>query len=368
MGNKAILRVEKLGKRGNVAGSAAHNYRERPAHNADPGRAHLNEFTGARSKAELFSALNARLEQLDEVDPQAVPLAEFVITASPEAFTENGGRVNSKSYFDDVEAWLKQKYGAENVLGTCRHYDEKTPHMHAYVVPVRKIEAGTRQRSVIIGKDENGKTLRETREYPKPARSILSAKHHFDGRGKLAALQTKFAKEVGARYGLERGVEGSKARHQTLKRFYSNLQQPVMPIPQPPKIQGTDWLRAGNILAEYEQQLGAALKPLQARARDRDNQATHRSDPTDRTRAEAAEALNERNRKQLEHLQALLADADAEVAVGNDRIAQLQAEIERLTQEMAELRRVAEAQQAEIMRLRGADPDYDPLAYNPLAP
>ena len=267
MGNKAILRVEKLAKRGNIGGSAAHNYRERPAHNVDPGRSHLNEFTGAQSRAELFAALDARLKQLDEIDPQAVPLAEFLITASPEAFTENGGKFDSKSYFDDAEAWLKKKYGAENVLGTCRHYDEKTGHMHVYVVPVRQIEAGTRKRSVIIGKDENGKTLRETREYQIPARSILSAKHHFDGRGKLASLQTQFAKEVGAKYGLERGIEGSQARHQTLKQFYGNITRSVKPLPPAPIITPLNAFRINDILAEYRNEVKEWADPFVARAK-----------------------------------------------------------------------------------------------------
>lgn len=312
MGDKAILRVAKLAKRGNIGGSSSHNYRERPAHNADPSRSHLNEFTGAQSREELFAALDARLKQIDEVDPQAVPLVEFVITASPEAFPENGGKVDSKSYFDDAENWLKKKYGAENILGTCRHYDEKTPHMHAYVVPVRQVEAGTRKRSVIVGKDENGKTKRETREYPMPARSILSAKHHFDGRGKLAGLQTQFAKEVGEKYGLERGIEGSQVRHQTLKQFYANISQPVAPVPRPPRISGADWLSANSILDDYEKELGAALKPLFAHAKMSEsykNQASKADDYVNRTAQleQELEKLNAKNRQlaanfsELEH-------------------------------------------------------------------
>lgn len=302
MGNKAILRVAKLAKRGNIGGSSSHNYRERPAHNVDPNRSHLNEFTGAQSRTELFAALDTRLKQINEVDPQAVPLAEFVITASPESFTENGGKLDSKSYFDDTEAWLKQRYGAENVLGTCRHYDEKTPHMHVYIVPVRYVEAGTRKRSVIIGKDENGKALRETREYPIPARSILSAKHHFDGRGKLAGLQTQFAKEVGAKFGLERGIEGSTARHQTLKQFYGNITKPIQPFPPAPIITPLSAFRINDILAEYKKDIKDWAEPIVARARMSDSykkQASKADDYVSRT-AEMElelERINAKNRQ-----------------------------------------------------------------------
>jgi hypothetical protein len=39
-------------------------------------------------------------------------------------------------------------------------------------------------------------------------------------------MQTDFAKSVGARHGLERGIEGSKAHHQTIKDFYAQIEKP----------------------------------------------------------------------------------------------------------------------------------------------
>jgi uncharacterized small protein (DUF1192 family) len=370
MGYKAICRFKKLPTRGNVGGSGDHNFRGRKTLNADPARLHLNEHTGATSTAELFAAMDARIAELDEVDPQAVPLVEMLVTAAHGAFQEGGGAIDSAAYFDDAVRWAEEKFGKQNVIATTRHYDELTPHLVVYFVPVREVEASTRKRSVIVGKDaETGKQIRETREYPMPARSILSAKHWLDGRQKLSNLQTEFAAKVGAKHGLERGVMGSRARHVTVQQFYRNLQQPVVPIPKPPKIEGMmNWLKTNELLAEYEQRLGAALVPLQARARDRDNHAEHRSDPADRARAEAAEALNERNAKQIAHMQALLLDAEAQVATGNDQIAQLQAEIDRLTAELAEWRRLADAQQAEIDRLRSGDDEYVNLDIDPLAP
>ena len=360
MGSKAILRVAKLSKRGNIGGSAAHNYRERPAHNVDPGRSHLNEFTGAQTRAELFAALDARLKQIDEVDPQAVPLAEFVITASPEAFTENGGKVNSKDYFDDAENWIKKKYGAENVLGTCRHYDEKTGHMHVYVVPVRYVEAGTRKRSVIIGKDENGKALRETREYPMPARSILSAKHHFDGRGKLAGLQTQFAKEVGAKFGLERGIEGSQARHQTLKQFYGSITRSVKPFPPAPIITPLNAFRINDILAEYRNEVKDWASPIIARAKMSESykkQAGKADDYVNR----AAEMERE-----LEKLNAKSRQLAANFDELQENYSVLYEDHDALKEAYALLEQQLERSKAEekhlYNKLYGVDPDHDPLA------
>ena len=43
-------------------------------------------------------------------------------------------------------------------------------------------------------------------------------------------LQTDFAKDVGQRHGLERGIEGSQAKHQTIKEFYAQVNQPIKEV------------------------------------------------------------------------------------------------------------------------------------------
>jgi len=40
-------------------------------------------------------------------------------------------------------------------------------------------------------------------------------------------MQTDFAEKVGAQFGLERGIEGSKAKHQTIKQYYAKIQEPI---------------------------------------------------------------------------------------------------------------------------------------------
>ena len=46
----------------------------------------------------------------------------------------------------------------------------------------------------------------------------------------LSQLQTDFAKDVGQRHGLERGIEGSQAKHQTIKEFYAQVNQPIKEV------------------------------------------------------------------------------------------------------------------------------------------
>lgn len=91
-----------------------------------------------------------------------------------------------KAYFSDTLKFIKKKFGPENVLQVDVHFDEKTPHLHALLMPILTNAKGEK---------------------------VYSSSSFLGGRTGLNKLQTEFANEVGKAYGLERGVEGSKARH-----------------------------------------------------------------------------------------------------------------------------------------------------------
>jgi len=186
----AILRAEKLKTPGNIAGSLAHTFRTRDTPNADASRTPGNEvLAGGSSPDEVKQAIAARLPEKRRSD--AVLAIEYFIGASPEAFS--GGQDGS-AYFRDALDWLKARHGAENVVSAVIHRDETSPHMTAMVIPL----------------DEAGK---------------LNAKKFLGGRATLSAMQTEFAEKVGRRHGLERGLEGSRATHKTIREFYGELQQ-----------------------------------------------------------------------------------------------------------------------------------------------
>ena len=181
----AILRTAKLKTVGNIIGSLSHNYRTRETPNSNPSLVskNLHVLTTQREAAE---AIRKRIPVKHRKD--AVLCIEYMITASPEFFAEGG---DSKAYFETAYAWLQAKHGAENVITATIHMDETTPHMAAYVVPL----------------DESGK---------------LNAKKFLGGRDKLSQMQTDFANHV-AEFGLDRGVKGSKAKHTSIKEYYSRL-------------------------------------------------------------------------------------------------------------------------------------------------
>jgi len=184
----AILRTEKLKTMGNIGGSLAHNYRTRDTPNAVPERLHLNTHDMA-SADEVKAAIVAQLPEKRRSD--AVLCVEYFIGASPDYFTDTDPK--GERYFATAVEWLKERHGADNVVATSVHHDETSPHLVAYVVPL----------------DKDGK---------------LNAKAFLGGRAKLTAMQTDFARAVG-QHGLERGIEGSKAKHQSIRDYYAKVQQ-----------------------------------------------------------------------------------------------------------------------------------------------
>ena len=190
MSEYAILRFAKLPKNGNVAGSVRHITRERDTPNADPLLRDQNSIEGGQNVSDLMGQFRNRLPE--KVRKNGVRAIECLVTASPEKM-DSMTRQEQDDYFEDAKKWVAQNFGGEqNIFCTAIHRDEKTPHMHVLLVPM----------------NDKGK---------------LSASTYLDGGAKLRALQTDFAESVGEKYGLKRGIEGSKAKHQTIQKYYAKL-------------------------------------------------------------------------------------------------------------------------------------------------
>lgn len=223
-----ILRVAKLTTYGNIAASGKHTWRERDTPNADPARRKSNiDLRDVRDSEALQQRIKDRVAVAGENKAENPVLAlEYFIGRSPDA------KVDDAQYLRDALAWIEAKHGADNVVAATMHWDEKTPHMAVYVVPLVQTQDRMRKRSVIVGTNPDGTKKRETREFVEQGSCKLSASHFVDGKGRLSAMQTSFAKAVGARYGLLRGVEGSKARHEAVQRFYGVLDAVVEGVPK----------------------------------------------------------------------------------------------------------------------------------------
>jgi hypothetical protein len=189
------MRAKKLANMGSVAASMQHCYRERETHNADQERTPDNQHLVAKSTDEAMGKLRALLPEKRRKD--AVLAVEYVMTASPEWFAQATPE-QEKSFFQRSLQWLADKYGADRIVTASIHRDEATPHLSAFVVPLTQDKR-------------------------------LSAKEFIGSRDKMRADQTTYAACV-ADLGLERGIEGSKATHQTIQQHYAAVDRGVKPL------------------------------------------------------------------------------------------------------------------------------------------
>src|SRR5476651_400791 len=196
----AILRTQKLKSGIAVRRSLTHAFRERETPNADASRTPENTHIGAADVDEALAKFNERLATQDKVRKNAVLAVEYLITASPEDM-HGKTRQEQDAYFRDALKWVEDKHGKANVVYAGIHRDEQTPHMYAYVVPL----------------DERGK---------------LNCRSFLGGAKALSQMQTEFSQEVGQQHGLQRGIEGSKARHTSIQQYYSRVSKAFEPLPE----------------------------------------------------------------------------------------------------------------------------------------
>lgn len=206
----AILRTAKHATVQSVRASITHQLRERHTANADASKTHLN-INSHENTENALQALKMRFSDDDyEVKMKGANVAiEYLITTShdvPDDFDE-------KAYFDDALQYIKEKHGADNVIFSSMQYDETTPHMAVIVTPRVFVDEKRGTRTLPAG-DVHWKI---------PAHYQFSTKQFLDGKDKLRELQTDFFNKVGKQQGLERGIKGSTAKHEDVKRHYNEV-------------------------------------------------------------------------------------------------------------------------------------------------
>lgn len=204
MGNFCIMRTAKLHSDGNVGGSVAHALRERETPNADTERTpkNWNNWTKNGDTAEAQKRAMAKYRELlrsTKARKNGVQAVELIMTVSPEVMGRKD--FDSTKYMNACDKWAREKFGAENIFLIAHHRDETTPHTSILLVP--RVE----------------KTYKDGH-----TEFVLSAKNWLGGRKKLSELQSDFYEKVGKEFELERGIEGSRAKHQDIKKFYRRVE------------------------------------------------------------------------------------------------------------------------------------------------
>jgi len=197
----------------------AHIARTKMPPNAIPELTYLNEELVEFSEgvADRTEAINHRLEHAGltrKIGTNQVRVIRVMLTGTQEDMKRIAQEGRLKAWCADNLEWLRRTFGAENVVSAVLHMDEATPHIHAAVVP---IVTGERRKLRKPKTDEPDKRKYRTKSTARPrlcADDVMS-------RVKLKEYQNTYAAAM-AKYGLQRGIDGSKARHVTTQEFYRN--------------------------------------------------------------------------------------------------------------------------------------------------
>ena len=212
-----VLHMEKA--HGSDSGTTAHIERSIIPKNADPTRTHLNRrlIEYPDRVKDRSAAIQRRLEEAGltrKVGNNQVRAIRINVSATHEDMEriQREGRLNE--WCADNLRYFADTFGKENIVAAHLHMDEKTPHMHVTLVPIVKGERKRRKR------EEQAKK----RYRKKPADSVRLCADDIMSRLKLKSYQDSYAAAM-AKYGLQRGIDGSEARHVSTQQYYRDIKR-----------------------------------------------------------------------------------------------------------------------------------------------
>lgn len=198
-------------------GASDHIERKTIPKNADPTRTHLNrelvEFPdGVSDRTEAISHRIRTAGIKRKITPGQVRAIRIVLSGTHEDMMKLQDEGRLDEWCGDNLQWLYHTFGKENTVSAVLHMDEHTPHIHATVVPIV-----TGERRKAKKKQTEGK-----RSYRKKANTVRLCADDVLTREKLVTYHDSYAR-VMEKYGLQRGVRGSEARHTTTAQYYRDL-------------------------------------------------------------------------------------------------------------------------------------------------
>ena len=213
----AVLHMEKTS--GTDAAMSAHIERTIRPKNADAGRTHLNRELisfpdGIENRTQ---AIQHRLDTAGltrKIGNNQVRAIRILLTGTHEDMERitNDGRLDE--WCSDNLKYLADTFGKENIVSAVLHMDEQTPHIHATLVPIVKGERKRRKKEEQVKK----------RYRKKPTDIARLCTDDIMTRTKLKSYQDTYAQSMSG-YGLQRGIDGSEARHITTRQYYRDLVQ-----------------------------------------------------------------------------------------------------------------------------------------------
>ena len=183
MAQYGILRLQKYDG-GAVRGIDTHVERRATSSRTNPDIDFAKSCNNFDLQSLYQGTFNSRIKNVLEKNgitktrKNAVVLAELLFTASPTFFDKKSDD-EIRQYFTDCYDFACKEYGKENIISAVVHLDEKTPHLHLELVPIK----------------DNKLNARELFNY------------------KTTEMQNKAHKQVFSKYGLDRGETNKELKH-----------------------------------------------------------------------------------------------------------------------------------------------------------
>ena len=212
----AVLHLEKA--KGTDSRMSAHIERTVHPKNADRTRTHLNrelvQFPeGVRNRTQ---AIAHRIETAGirrKVSANQVKAIRILLTGSNKDMKQMEAEGRIEGWCNDSLKWIRETYGEQNLVSAVLHMDEKTPHIHATVIP---IVTGERRKA---GQEEQNGKKKYRKKNPQDVRLCAD---DVMARHRLKHYQDTYAQAMN-KYGLQRGVDGSLAKHISTMQYYKQL-------------------------------------------------------------------------------------------------------------------------------------------------
>jgi hypothetical protein len=213
----AVCHLQK-GK-GNDSGMSCHierkdaNGKRYVPENTDRSRAHLNrelikfpDGVTCRTDAIMHRIKTSGVSR--KISNNQNSVIRIVLSGTHERMIEieKSGKLNA--WIDANIDWLKRTFGEENLVSCVLHMDEKTPHLHASVVPIVTKERKRRERE--------GKKKYSGKSGPRLSATDMMLRH------KLREYQDSYGKAM-KQFGLERGIIGSTNHHKTSQQYNAQM-------------------------------------------------------------------------------------------------------------------------------------------------
>jgi len=221
MGNDyATIRVEKIKTRAAMKNRLEHNHRTKTVLNADPDIENPELKHQPKNAEDALGLFNDTIGHVEHIRKNAVLCLEYLLTSDRDHFKGDDGEFDMKYIAKWAEHSLKfiiKKHGRKNIVSATLHMDERTPHLHVMVVPVKwKV----RQRK----NTQTGKMEPVPGAKPKLK---LCAQDFVGSPGKLQALWTDYAHFMPKRFGLKRAQSGGHATHTDVSKFHAIAGSPA---------------------------------------------------------------------------------------------------------------------------------------------